>query len=153
MSYGYTLARFLKDDYKTRPMFYGVYPVDQLPQRRLSQTRPCIFIVNTDESYGPGKHWILIFLSSDYRGVYFDSFGRDVEDGRIFKFLEINCHQYEYNDTPLQGVLSSTCGHYCLYVAKRLARGHSLKYILRSFRVFRPYFNDQYVVSRLPRFY
>jgi hypothetical protein len=147
------LERFLKEDHKTRPMFYGVYPVDQLPRKRLPQTRPRIFIVNTDESRGRGKHWILIFLKKDYRAVYFDSFGRDVEDGRILKFLQVNCHQYEYNNTPLQGVLSSTCGHYCLYVAKKLARGHSLQYILRSFRVLRPYFNDRYVVSRLPIFY
>ena len=100
MSYGYMLERFLKEDHKTRPMFYGVYPVDQLPRKRLPQTRPRIFIVNTDESRGRGKHWILIFLKKDYRAVYFDSFGRDVEDGRILKFLQVNCHQYEYNNTP-----------------------------------------------------
>ena len=61
-------------------------PVDLLPKHRLRRT-PRLFIVNTDESTGPGEHWVLVFFTGHNRGIYFDSYGLDVMDTRIEDFI------------------------------------------------------------------
>ena len=150
MTFNLTLKNFLLEDFKTKSMFGGVLPVDRLPQYPLRR-KPRIFIINTDDSTGPGKHWVLVYFSANWKGVYFDSYGFDVMDPRIEHFLMKNCFSYVYNSKCVQGALSHTCGYFCLYVAKRLARGYTLKRIVRDFRTFNTYYNDTLVVSRFKK--
>jgi hypothetical protein len=147
MSYDYELRRELQRDHKTRAVYGGVLPVDRLPTYQLRRT-PRLYIINTDDSSGPGEHWILVYFKNS-RGIYFDSYGFDVQDSRIKNFLAKNSISYIYNSRHLQGALSQTCGYYCLYVARRLARGYSLSRILQDFRTFNNYYNDMLVVSRV----
>ena len=146
MTSNVTLERCLRSDFKTRNIFGGVLPVDRLPLYRLRR-KPRVYIVNTDDSRGPGEHWVLVYISAQMRGVYFDSYGLDVLDRRITEFLTKNCSSYIYNSRHLQGAMSQTCGQFCVYVARRLARGHSLRRILSNFRTFNTYYNDSLVVS------
>ena len=67
-----TLMEMLKADCKTRRVLGDVLPVDLLPKRRLRRT-PRLFIINTDDSTGPGEHWVLVFFTGHNRGIYFDS--------------------------------------------------------------------------------
>ena len=146
MSYDFELRRELKKDHKTRAVYGGVLPVDRLPIHRLRRT-PRLYIINTDDSSGPGEHWVLVYFKNS-RGIYFDSYGFDVQDFRIKDFLNTNSISYIYNSKHLQGVFSQTCGYFCLYVARRLARGCSFSRILQDFSTLRPYYNDRLVVSR-----
>ena len=147
MSFDFELRTALLNDLKTRSVFGGVLPVDQLPKYRLRR-KPRLYIINTDESTGPGKHWVLVYFYTHSRSVYFDSYGMDVADHRITDFIKKNALLYYYNNRVLQGALSQTCGYYCVYVAKRLARGESLRKILQVFRTYNNYFNDM-VVTRI----
>ena len=147
MTSNFTLERCLRSDFKTRKIYGGVLPIDRLPLYRLRR-KPRVYIINTDDSSGPGKHWVLVYFSAQMRGVYFDSYGFDVLDPRITRFLTKNCSSYIFNSRHLQGAMSQTCGQFCLYVAKRLARGHSLRHILNSFSTFNTFYNDSLVVSR-----
>ena len=72
-------------------------------------------------------------------------------EGRKLKLPLVREEEEEdvYNSRHLQGALSHTCGHYCVYVAKRLARGYTLRRILRDFSLLNNYYNDRLVVSRL----
>ena len=148
MSFDFELRLELLRDLKTRAVFGGVLPVDQLPRHRLRR-KPRLYIINSDDSTGPGKHWLLVYFYTNSRGVYFDSYGLDVVDERIHIFLTKNCFSYVYNSRPLQGGLSQTCGYFCLYVAKRLARGYTLKRILSAFRTLTPYYNDMLVTREM----
>ena len=49
------------------------------------------------------------------------------------KIDDINCYGYVCNKRHLQGSFSLTCGHFCFYVGRRLARGFSLRRILSAF--------------------
>ena len=147
MSFSSTLYEKLNDDPRTRRVLGGVVPVDLLPKHRLRR-KPRLFIINTDDSTGPGQHWVLVYFTGHNRGVYFDSYGLDVLDTRIGDFLNKNCSSYVHNSRPLQGFFSQTCGHFCIYVGRRLARGFSLRRILRDFQTHDTYYNDALVASR-----
>ena len=150
MTNSFTLLEKLKADHKTRRVLGDVLPVDLLPKRRLRR-KPRLFIVNTDDSTGPGEHWVLVFFTGQNRGVYFDSYGLDVMDTRIQDFINKNCSSYVYNKRPLQGFFSYTCGHFCIYVGRRLARGFSLRRALSEFRTFNTYYNDSLVLKDFNR--
>ena len=140
-----TLMEMLKADCKTRRVLGDVLPVDLLPKRRLRRM-PRLFIINTDDSTGPGEHWVLVFFTGHNRGIYFDSYGLDVMDSRIQDFLTKNCSSYVYNKRPLHWIFSHTCGFFCFYVGRRLARGYSLRRVLSDFRIFNTYYNDSLVL-------
>ena len=150
MTNSFTLWEKLKADHKTRRVLGDVLPVDLLPKRRLRR-KPRLFIVNTDDSTGPGEHWLLVFFTGQNRGIYFDSYGLDVMDTRIQDFINKNCSSYVYNKRPLQGFFSYTCGHFCIYVGRRLARGFSLRRALSEFRTFNTYYNDSLVLKDFNR--
>ena len=144
MSNSFTLREKLKADHKTQRVLGDVLPVDLLPKRRLRR-KPRLFIINTDDSTGPGEHWVLVFFTGHNRGIYFDSYGLDVMDTRIQDFINKNCSSYVYNKRPLQGFFSHTCGFFCFYVGRRLARGFSLRRVLSDFRTNNNYYNDSLV--------
>jgi hypothetical protein len=54
-----------------RGVFQGVFSANTL----LQQPRP--LVCNTDESTKLGQHWIAIYVDTNGRGEYFDSFGRE----------------------------------------------------------------------------
>ena len=89
-------------------VFMGIFPCDKLP-RFIS--RLALLVCNTNASHLPGQHWIAIFVDSDGRGEFMDSFGR--EPGKPFSsFMHEQCRFWTYNDRQLQSVISSYCGHY-----------------------------------------
>ena len=50
-----------------------IYSVDTLPTKVL--TFPTAYICNTEESYLPGKHWIVFWFHDPVHSECFDSFG------------------------------------------------------------------------------
>ena len=110
-------------------VFIGVFPSDKLP-RFIS--RPALLVCNTDASHLPGLHWIAIFVDSDGRGEFMDSFGR--EPGEPFlSFMHEQCRFWTYNDRQLQSVISSYCGHYVCYFGYRRCRGMNMNAIINLF--------------------
>ena len=92
-------------------VFMGVFLSDKLPR---FITKPTLLVCNTDVSYLPGEHWIAIFIDSNGRGEFFDSFGREPGEP-FFSFMNEQCRFWIYNDRQLQSVISSVCGHYVCY--------------------------------------
>lgn len=92
--------------------FYGVFPINHLPTILLP--KPFKIIVNLDESWKPGSHWVAIYSYLNGPTVYFDSFGRypppDIET-----FIERNSsYGWYHTKEKLQGDLSTLCGFYCI---------------------------------------
>lgn len=92
------------------PCFNGVYALDKLP--RLI-TKPSAVIINLDESYKPGSHWVAVYFDKNKVAHYFDSFGRQPQ-GNILTFIEANSDYYYYNIIKYQGNLSIACGYFCI---------------------------------------
>ena len=57
-------------DHRIRDIVGGVYASDALPIH--AKKRPLLHIVNTDPSYTPGKHWLVIYIGEDGYVEYFD---------------------------------------------------------------------------------
>jgi hypothetical protein len=53
------INRIIKNNPLLNKYYCGIYPSDLLPE---NPVKPCCFVVNTDPSNLPGKHWIVIHL-------------------------------------------------------------------------------------------
>ena len=60
----------LFSDHRIRDIVGGVYTSDALPIH--AKKRSLLHIVNTDPSYTPGKHWLVIYIGEDGYVEYFD---------------------------------------------------------------------------------
>jgi len=62
---------------KYAPVFQGTIMKDQVSQ--LKPARKMAFVMNTDTSDKPGKHWVACYLDADHDKSleYYDSFGKD----------------------------------------------------------------------------
>lgn len=103
------------------------------------------YIVNTDASYNPGKHWVAIFTSKIPE--FFDSLGQAPSHyDRRFECLMI--HQgpvYRYNSKRIQNYGSETCGQYCIYYVMQRSKGYSMEDIVNNFSGIDLYGNDKKV--------
>ena len=93
------------------PTFVGVFPINRLPPYLLN--KPSSIIVNLDEHYKPGSHWVAIKLEKFKPAYYFDSFG-NYPPNEIICFMERNAKTWIHNDKKYQSETSSFCGYYCV---------------------------------------
>ena len=63
----------IERDHTTTKKFEGVFAEDLLP--RSMNIYPCGYIVNTDPSSKPGKHWVAFYFTRPEQGEFFDSYG------------------------------------------------------------------------------
>ena len=131
---GDEIATVLLRDPFVQPVFHGVFSSDLLPQLPLKH-RPAALVVNTDPSCRPGEHWIAIYLPKCGPVEYFDSYGKPPNVASIRTFLARNGDTFKINPKPLQGPLSSVCGHYCIYYLLHRCRGQSMEAITGRFDV------------------
>ena len=72
------------------------------------------YVINTDPSTEPGKHWIAM-IKDQNNCYYFDSFGLPIYVSQIIETLkENNIKRYRYNSSQIQPFTSQNCGYYCL---------------------------------------
>ena len=96
--------------------FGGVYPIDLLPYTLIAKPRS--FIINLDQSWKPGSHWVAVYFPVNGPAYYFDSYGR-YPPHQIITFMERNSRNgWVYNIKKLQGNLSVKCGYYCIVFIK-----------------------------------
>ena len=121
---------------------FKVIAVDQLP--RSIQHYPMGYIVNTDESHLPGKHWIALWFESPTYGEFFDSFGNEPAfyHNDFKEILRLSVRNYIYNDVVLQSSDSNTCGMYAVLYIILKAKGYSLRNIQQLFTTDKRW-NDQ----------
>ena len=96
--------------------FYKSSSKDLLP-KRLENDR--VMVINLDDMDGTGTHWVCIINSKDNKYVlYYDSFGIEYIDPKIFKFLKSSKKEILYNENQIQDISSVLCGYYCLKMIK-----------------------------------
>ena len=131
MNGGQLTQRLLSDLYARRT-FRGVFPRDRL-LLRVNTRYPSAYVINTARHGGPGEHWVVVWLDRGGRGEYVDSYGLPPFHRDIETFLRRHCARgFHFSPRLLQGVLSMTCGPYCVYhVLKKKSRifyGESVVY-------------------------
>ena len=121
--------------------FGGVLAVDQLH----TANKHKIYIVNTDPSNLPGKHWVGVSLGDVPE--FFDSLGNP--PGFYNKLFE-DClihhgPSYLYNSQRLQSPGSDVCGEFCIQYVLYRAAGYSMSTFVKSFNRSNLYWNDRRV--------
>lgn len=113
-----TIRRLLSGSHFSH--FLGVFAIDQLPSilpKHSDNTSHYCFIVNTDPSHLPGKHWIAVWFSGK-QGEVFDSYGRP-PPARLQCWLTKHCRHWTYCKRFIQGPLTMLCGVYCIFMLHR----------------------------------
>lgn len=107
-------------DDATKRAFIGVFPMDKLP-RHLPHL-PVLFIVNTDSSNLPGKHWKAVYISSNKIGEVFDSLTLPIGI-YLLRWMNTFSKKWTTSKRAIQNPLSATCGAFTLYfVLNRLSK-------------------------------
>jgi hypothetical protein len=111
------------------PKFGGVLPFDFL----YKCTKNKFYIINTDISTEPGKHWLAVYLSDTPE--VFDSLGNKPSFyGRDLEYLLVNNGpSYMYNTLRLQADGTDVCGQYCIYYVIMRTFGFTFRNVINSF--------------------
>lgn len=125
---GFELESVMRGDPHTSPIFEGVFAADTLP-RYLSQ-KPALLVINVDRITQKGSHWQAAHIDENGKGEFFDSYGMAPYVPRHKRFMDRVCKTWTYNNTRLQALDSSVCGHYCLLYLIHKAHGYSLRQML-----------------------
>jgi hypothetical protein len=126
---GYRLEYVLSRTPGIRDIFVGFGNPDISVPR--SNERPSVYILNTAPSSDPGEHWCVICLEEKCC-YFFDSFAQPPESYEFTDFLK-SCDDLRYNTLQVQGVLSQTCGHHCLYFCIKYGNGKKPEEIMKSY--------------------
>ena len=125
------ITALLTRDLRARRVFRGVFPRDKLPEYVNGASA---YIINTDHSRGPGKHWVCVWFDGQGGGEYFDSFGVPPTLEPILRFIKRNLTgRFSYNTRLFQNLLSSACGLYVMYYVLMKSRGARLSRVQQVF--------------------
>lgn len=109
------------------PEFLGVLPGNHLYNLKNNG----FVIVNTDECYKTGRHWVALYLN-DFTCEFFDSLGQSPTHyhNSWHKFLFEKSGEYIFNDRRIQKLNSDDCGKYCIIYVILRSRGLEFKTII-----------------------
>ena len=117
------------------------------PRDVLKKLDSKIYVINSDESSGKGKHWVALYNGED-ECFYFDSFGvrplPEVESaiGRLNK-------PYSYNTYRIQDFDSNKCGYFCISFLEKVRDFESFHEWLMQFNVKDYKKNDDLIMQLL----
>lgn len=124
----FELAHYMLKDPYIRTQYGGVVAIDELP--RHVTCKPKLFIVNTDVSSQPGKHWFVIYVTRICE--HFDPAGLPALPVSE-NFMITHSSKYLINTRRVQDYDSSTCGLFCLFYAYFRCRGVTFTNIMNMF--------------------
>ena len=91
--------------YENEPRFNGVYSRDDL-----SEIKDGAYIINIDEHYDSGTHWISLWVNNN-NATYFNSFGVEYIPKEIKVFITKNIIT---NIFRMQAYDLIMCGYFCI---------------------------------------
>jgi hypothetical protein len=103
-----------------RRRFRGVYPSDRIPFFRAAPF-PYGLVINTDIQGQPGKHWQAIWVLSQERVEFFDSFG-DGPRSLIKNYLNNHFKIINENKKKVQKDYEISCGPFVIYFLVKRSR-------------------------------
>ena len=139
-----SLTYFMSKDKQISKFFKGVMPRDYLPKTLESNS---LYVINSQTSQMPGRHWILLSTLSKYYSAYICSLGQKPIHDHVVNSLRTANERVVYNDFKNQGDLSTVCGWHVIWTAGMLARGHDLLDLMTKFYTNQQYINDHAIVE------
>jgi hypothetical protein len=131
-----------------------VLACDELPEEK--PVANTAFIVNLQESWRRGNHWIVLYIVDDHHVELFDSLVTSAERTNIYisNFIKM-FRSFEKNaGTKLQDSVSESCGLYCVYfIYHRCMKKNSMKKIIRKLFTDDPLMNECLVIAFCNKLY
>ena len=131
-------------------VFKGVYAIDQIAG--LKPSAPAAYVINTKPISSSGEHWMAVYITSNRKAVYFDSFGRQPCRSQIIKFLKKHSTKWTFSRKIIQNPFTITCGEHCIVF---LSRFHRFKQIRLAVKPYGPNLlkNDLWVLKFVTKTY
>ena len=121
----------------------GVISRDEIPRLVKNIPNQC-FIINLDDTEGPGTHWVAVKITEDFVN-YFDSFGMQPPQELINLCHTFN-KLYKYESNQFQDLSSVLCGYYCLYFSKECERNNYFN-VVQKFARNNYKKNERYIIN------
>ena len=116
----HSLTNFeIKQYYQNEPRFNGVYSRDNLPK-----IKDGAYVINLDEYFDTGTHWVALYVQNNNNVIYFDSFGVEHIRKEIKAF--INNKNIKMNIFRIQAYDSIMCGYFCIGFIDFMLAGKTL---------------------------
>ena len=102
--------------YENEPKFNGVYSRDNLPR-----LKDGAYVINLDEYFDIGAHWVSLWVNNSNKVTYFDSFGVELIPKEIKNFIKNN--NIKTNIFRIQAYDSIMCGYFCIGFINYMLKG------------------------------
>jgi hypothetical protein len=126
------LDRICGNDPLLRTAYLGTYAKDQLAAHVKPSENGFAILnlqsIGNDGSRNWGKggsHWCVVYSVNPKWVLYADSFGFDPSKSTL-AWMQATGKQMYQNSRDIQGLQSSKCGWFCVYLAHELLKGRSL---------------------------
>ena len=141
------LQHILSRDPITQPYMGRVCALDQLP-RKITH-RPTFYIINSQPSHKPGKHWLVLYFPRIGSVEFFDSLGHgpNYYSWRLERYLKTQGGYCIYNKRRYQQVGTKTCGQFCCYYVHQRCMDRPMRDILKDFDEQRLNYNEEMVTE------
>ena len=106
------ITRLLCGRPRTKRVFRGVYSADTVPTMGGQLTKPACYVINLDNSNGPGTHWVATYVDPHEKAEYFDLYGEPCTSNRICRLVGSDSI---FNPVRLQSYFTTVCGQHCLF--------------------------------------
>ena len=128
------LDAILKRNSVTKRYFLGTFPACIYPE---SNRNIYSFITNTDAHDERGEHWNSWFVIKD-KITFFDSFGRPPDDPSLpqhYRDIMKKFKVIEFNRSQIQGLMSKTCGYFCIHFIYDFSLGLNFESFLDEYYI------------------
>ena len=105
--------------YENEPKFNGVYSRDNL-----LRLKDGAFVINLDEYFDIGAHWVSLWVNNSNNVIYFDSFGVEHIPKEIKNFIKN--YNIKTNIFRIQADNSIMCGYFCTGFINYMLKGKTL---------------------------
>jgi hypothetical protein len=116
----------------TKNVYKGCHPCDSLPT---IQNFPKAIVSNLQPETMRGNHWVGIYMTSQYKVLYFDSLGSKPNNCISNYFKINNFKRIIYNNCRFQSILGDTCGAYAIIFILYIGSGCSFDKFLNILRL------------------
>ena len=112
-------------------VFKGVYALDQIAS--LKPSVPAAYVINTKPIRSSGEHWLAVYIMSNRKAVYFDSFGLQPHHSQIIRFLKKHATKWTFSRKMIQNPFTVVCGEHCIVFLCRFHRFEQIQFAVKTY--------------------